>query len=188
MNVIREYNETDRQQALNLIVQFFNHHADCVSSERWIDICQAESILDEWLESKLLFLCEVTGSDGPASPGAILGLARLREDHGTYWVEDIIVDARYRGQGIGTGILKWAEDWVRARGASSLFLDVVPANLAALDFFIGRGYVYLNTIELRKDLAEPATPEDKASLDKASLTPVTLFGRRLLVRGLPDDR
>jgi GNAT superfamily N-acetyltransferase len=108
---------------------------------------------------RALVSTEVSSSTVPYTEGMILGLVRLREDHGTYWIEDIIVDENCRGQGIGSEILKWAEDWVRTRGATSLFLDVVPANRDALDFFISKGYVYLNTIELRKDFEETVVPD-----------------------------
>lgn len=245
MNVVREYRRTDRQQVLGLIIQFFDHHSDCVSTRRWVNLEQAEAILDEWLENRLVFVCEsglpaepsgpdettrhaenkefsrlsraaepsghsglcepadpseralvsteVSSSTVPYTEGMILGLVRLREDHGTYWIEDIIVDENCRGQGIGSEILKWAEDWVRARGATSLFLDVVPANRDALDFFISMGYVYLNTIELRKDFEETVVPDGMQADNRvtgkegtATFTQVTFQGRHLLVRGLPE--
>jgi GNAT superfamily N-acetyltransferase len=218
VNRIREYESRDRPKVLELVIQFFNHHADCVSIRRWVNLEQAEIILDEWLENRLVFVCEsglpaepsrlcepadpfecglvsteVSSSTVPHTEGMILGLVRLREDHGTYWIEDIIVDENCRGQGIGSEILKWAEDWVRARGATSLFLDVVPANRDALDFFISMGYVYLNTIELRKDFEETVVPDGMQADNRvtgkegtATFTQVTFQGRHLLVRGLPE--
>jgi GNAT superfamily N-acetyltransferase len=114
---------------------------------------------------------------GYESDGRLLGLVRFREDHGTYWIEDLIVDETKRATGIGSQILAWAEDWVKSRGARPLFLDVVPANLEALDFFLRHGYDYLNILELRKNFYD--TPP------KAE---VTLLGRRFRIHSWPAEK
>lgn len=206
MITMGKYEKRCKPKCLDLIVQFFNHHADRMGQQRWIDLSQAEAILDEWLEDGLLFVCEDTGSYGSSLPeellapsdgspdqeseGALVGLVRLREDHGTYWLEDIMVDEERRHRGIGSGILKEVENWVLSKGATSLFLDVVPSNLGALDFFMGNGYVYLNTIELRKDLQQSKDSSalstdgpDSKGAKAPKTTEVTFLGRRFLVRG-----
>lgn len=161
--------EVDAGQATRLIRQFFEYHSRCVSDPRYVPDSEAATYREEWLSEGLTFGYEVDGD--------LLGLIRFREDRGTYWIEDLIVDEAKRGSGIGGAMLEWAEEWVKARGARSLFLDVVPANLPALDFFVERGYDLLNTIELRKNFYE--TPP------KAE---VSFMGRRLKVHSWPADR
>ena len=206
MITMGKYEKRCKPKCLDLIVQFFNHHADRMGRERWIDLSQAETILDEWLEDGLLFVCEDTGfdssslSEGLSAPPdgspdqgserVLVGLVRLREDHGTYWIDDIMVDEERRHRGIGSEILKEVENWVLSKGATSLFLDVVPSNLGALDFFMGNGYVYLNTIELCKDLqhsngssALSTDGSDSKEAKTPKTTEVTFLGRHFLVRG-----
>ncbi len=206
MITLREYEARDKPVFLTLIVQFFNHHADCMNKERWIDLSRAETILEEWLEDHLLFACETTVSakcDGAVELSECfhecaeqqrkritVGLVRLREDHGTYWIEDIIVDEHWRDKGIGSEILNQIEHWVSSKGATSLFLDVVPSNLGALDFFLSNGYLYLNTIELRKDFvrtvsSEVLTLDAQGSKEKETpkVTEVIFLGRCFLVNG-----
>jgi len=166
---LRPLIESDLDEAIGLICQFFEHHSRCVSAPRTVTREEAAEIWDQWLKGGMLF--------GYESGGRLLGLIRFREDHGTYWLEDLVVDERERGTGIGRRMLQWAEEWVRSRGAQSLFLDVVPANLEALDFFLSQGYEYLNTIELRKNFHE--TPP------KAE---ISFLGRRLKIHSWPADR
>lgn len=161
--MIRPLSESDRTEALSLIRQFFACHSSTLSSE------EASEVWEQWLQAGMLF--------GYESDGRLLGLIRFREDHGTYWIENLVVDESKRGTGIGSEILKWAEDWVKSKGARSLFLDVVPANLEALDFFLRHGYCYLNTIELRKNFYD--TPP------KAE---VIFLGRRFQIYSWPLDK
>lgn len=56
------------------------------------------------------------------------------------WVEDMVVDANYRGQGIGKALLAAAQDWAMLHGASRMQLLVDTANQPALDFYEHLGW------------------------------------------------
>ncbi len=167
--MMRLLGPADSQQAIGLISQFFEHHSSCTSTSRVVAQDEACEIWEEWLNGGLLF--------GLDEGGQLLGLLRFRQDCDVYWIEDMVVDERRRGMGIGGRVLEWAEEWAQSRGARSLFLDVVPANLGALDFVLDHGYEYLNTIELRKNFHE--TPP------KAE---IALLGRRFKIHSWPAEK
>lgn len=56
------------------------------------------------------------------------------------WVEDMVVDASYRGCGIGKRLLDEARDWAIQHGASRMQLLVDTANQPALEFYEHLGW------------------------------------------------
>jgi GNAT superfamily N-acetyltransferase len=55
-------------------------------------------------------------------------------------IEDVVVDAGARGQGIGAALLRAIDAWARARGCLRLQLVADRENVAALDFYAARGF------------------------------------------------
>jgi GNAT superfamily N-acetyltransferase len=51
------------------------------------------------------------------------------------WVEDMVIDADYRGQGIGKQLLQNALDWAKNQGATRAQLLVDMANTEALGYY-----------------------------------------------------
>jgi GNAT superfamily N-acetyltransferase len=51
------------------------------------------------------------------------------------WVEDMVIDASYRGQGIGKGLLKNALAWAKSKGATRAQLLVDVENTEALGYY-----------------------------------------------------
>jgi GNAT superfamily N-acetyltransferase len=51
------------------------------------------------------------------------------------WVEDVVVDSRYRGAGIGRQLLDAIEEWAKSQGATRLQLLADTANQPALRFY-----------------------------------------------------
>ena len=71
---------------------------------------------------------------------AILHLVGKRQ--GTYKISPLIVEARYRhGFGIGTLLLRAAEEYVKAREARQLYCTVAEANIDVLRFFERNGFL-----------------------------------------------
>jgi len=167
--IIRSYRPPDRSAVVALIIELFDHLHASSGKDPWMSTEQAQEFLDEWLEGGPIFVLE--------EDGVVAALARLREDHGVYWVEDLVVQRDKRRQGLGSQLLLWVEHWVQERGAEALFLDIVPSNLASLDFYLENGYCYLNTVELRKNFYET---EPKKT--------ISFLGRRLQLHSWPVDR
>jgi GNAT superfamily N-acetyltransferase len=51
------------------------------------------------------------------------------------WVEDMVIDADYRGQGIGRQLLQNALDWAKNQGATRAQLLVDMTNAEAQDYY-----------------------------------------------------
>ena len=65
-------------------------------------------------------------------------------------VEDMVVEARYRGQGVGKRLMAEVEAWVREQGASRLQLLADQANEPALEFYKNLGWIKTQLIALRR--------------------------------------
>ena len=57
----------------------------------------------------------------------------------TAWLGIVVRSAR-RGQGIGQLLMREAEAWAAARGATAVMVDVSARNGAAIEFYRGLGY------------------------------------------------
>ncbi|MDP9174238.1 MAG: GNAT family N-acetyltransferase [Planctomycetota bacterium] len=57
------------------------------------------------------------------------------------FVDELVVDRRIRGQGIGEELLAFAEDWARGAGIKAVHLEVTPSNVAAASLYRKRGYL-----------------------------------------------
>ncbi len=71
-----------------------------------------------------------------------------------YWIEDIYVDAPYRGRGIASTAIGMAERMLYEQGVGSVCMDVVPDNLQALKLYRRLGYDRLSIVTVRKDFEE----------------------------------
>jgi GNAT superfamily N-acetyltransferase len=103
---------------------------------------------------------------GPDSPGQVifrlmageqpvgwlwLNVPVISGDPLMAWVNDIEVDAEYRGRGYGKAAMLLAEDEARARGMTSLGLNVHGHNTVARSLYDGLGYDVM-TQQMRKPL------------------------------------
>lgn len=55
-------------------------------------------------------------------------------------VEDVVVDAAWRGEGVGSALLEALQRWGQERGLSRLQLLADRGNTSALDFYYRRGW------------------------------------------------
>ncbi|MEO8449930.1 MAG: GNAT family N-acetyltransferase [Gemmatimonadota bacterium] len=67
----------------------------------------------------------------------------------TAWVEDVIVDPRHRGAGIGRGLLAYAIDWARRRGIPRLTLLTDAGNEPAQKLYRSFGFTGSAMVPLR---------------------------------------
>lgn len=65
-------------------------------------------------------------------------------------IEDLVVDSRFRGQGIGRGLLRSIECWATEKGVQRLQLLADRNNLSALEFYKKIGWHPTQLICLRK--------------------------------------
>jgi GNAT superfamily N-acetyltransferase len=66
----------------------------------------------------------------------------MRPDMGprTAWIDLIFVEPEERLRGVGSVIMAKADEWARARGATSLMLNVSATNLIAIHLYQSMGY------------------------------------------------
>jgi GNAT superfamily N-acetyltransferase len=65
-------------------------------------------------------------------------------------VEDLVVDVRYRGMGIGLKLMSAVESWARKHGMPRMQLLADRTNFSALDFYDKLGWCPTRLICLRR--------------------------------------
>jgi GNAT superfamily N-acetyltransferase len=88
--------------------------------------------------------------------GAIIGMVTVQlvvstaEGAPSAWVEDMVVDEKARGGGVGRRLLQAAERWARGRGATRFQLLAYRANLPAHRFYRRMGWCGTQLVCLRR--------------------------------------
>lgn len=75
-----------------------------------------------------------------AADGRVVGTVMVGHDGHRGWVYYMAVDPARQRAGIGTRLLRAAEDWVAARGVRKLELMIRDGNIAVAEFYAGCGY------------------------------------------------
>lgn len=78
--------------------------------------------------------------------GTIAGFLSIevhREQENYLYYDDFCVSAPYRGGGIGSALMKRAEDYCRRIGFAAIVLHVEKSNLSARSFYENRGFSVL---------------------------------------------
>ena len=93
----------------------------------------------------------------PDIAGPIIGtltLAGYRTPSGLHvWIEDVVVDAAYRGQGIGEALCRSALQLAAAEGATTVNLTSRPSRHAANQLYAKLGFVRRETNLYRLEVA-----------------------------------
>ena len=73
--------------------------------------------------------------------GKVIGMVSAQlvistaEGAASAWIEDMVVDANYRGQGIGKQLLKYVRAWAKSKGATRAQLLVDITNTDAIAYY-----------------------------------------------------
>ena len=60
----------------------------------------------------------------------------------TAWVIDLVVDKKYRRQGIGSALLNAAQDWASSRSDRDIFLEMTSKNYPAIRLAVKFGFEF----------------------------------------------
>lgn len=143
MVTIRRMREEDVEEVGRMYADFYSYHRRIMGS----DVAYPpEWGIEELRAVEGTVLVAVDGSE-------IVGFAGVREEEGAYFLKEIYVKPERRGRGVGKSLLKACEEEAQGR----LYASVIPANLAALDFFLREGYSFLNSLELTRADGEVET-------------------------------
>ena len=154
MTEIRAYKNTDAEAVKWLIVELQVH-------ERQYDAERAEAtaIFTEWYLSRLLD--DVRGGHGlflvaeedSIVRGYIVGHIEEDVENRTtsFRIVDVVVSESHRGQGIGSLLMRAAEDFARAQGFKRLYVGVLIGNRDVHRLYKELGYEDY-VIEMKKEL------------------------------------
>ncbi len=147
--IIRAYDVKDFVSLTNLVAEFFTYHLQ-LNGRGPLPPEEAATIIpqDMLQESSHILVAETTEGK------TVVGFCRVELHEGAYFLRELGVTENWQIRGVGTALLRAAEDYIREAGETNLYLSVVPRNINAVRFFVRRGYDILNTMELRTTVAE----------------------------------
>jgi GNAT superfamily N-acetyltransferase len=93
-----------------------------------------------------------------ASDGEVVGMCTAQlvvstaEGALSGWVEDLVIDVRFRGEGIGRSLLAAVQDWCHTQGATRVQLLADRENAPALTFYRKQGWQPTQLTAWRKRL------------------------------------
>lgn len=130
---------------VGLILKFIRALAEY---EREPDAVEAteEDLLRHGFGENPYFQCLIAEQDGAAA-----GFALYFYDYSTWlgrpglYLEDVFVDPRYRGLGIGKALLKRLAAIALEKGCARMKWEVLDWNQPAIDFYAGLGAEFLDT-------------------------------------------
>jgi ribosomal protein S18 acetylase RimI-like enzyme len=151
--LIREYDVQDFVGLTNLVAEFFTFHRR-LHGRGPLPPEEAATIIpkDMLQETSHVLVAE------PPNDGNIVGFCRIELHEGAYFLREIGVAENWRIRGVGTALLRAAEDYIKEAGETNLYLSVIPRNIDAVRFFVRRGYDIINTLELRTEAPEEKMP------------------------------
>ena len=125
-------NETDIADLVNLLSLLFNIEKDFNP-----DTSKQQKGLELLIKNSTTATIQVAKND----TGKVIGMVSAQlvistaEGAPSAWVEDMVIDATYRGYGVGRQLLKNALAWAKNKGATRAQLLVDTANTDALGYY-----------------------------------------------------
>ncbi len=141
--MIRLFKSEDLEETLRLYTAMYSYHRELFGGTP----LKPDDLRDEFKKvtrsrKNTIFVFE--------QDNRIVGFARLFNDEGCFFLKELYVVPETRNKGIGTKLLKACEEFARKHESPNIYLNVVPANELAINFYLKNGYDLINTIELTK--------------------------------------
>ncbi|MEJ2620528.1 MAG: GNAT family N-acetyltransferase [Candidatus Thiodiazotropha sp.] len=139
--------ESDLEKLVDLLNQLFSIEADFS-----VDPHKQNRGLALLLKSESAEIFVARGDRGEVIAMATIQWVISTAEGGlAAWVEDVVVDASHRGQGIGQQLLTHINRWAKSQGIKRLQLVADRDNRSALDFYNSQGWRETNLNVLRRD-------------------------------------
>ena len=130
----RTYQEAYPQQDFSHLARTVEQYFSKDTPVWWVDFLGEEELRRDQ---------EITSPSSPSSPIACLWVGNaIDQVQGTRHAHIFLlyVVPEHRQRGIGTGLMRYVEDWARARGDHQIGLQVFQSNTAALNLYNQLGY------------------------------------------------
>lgn len=149
---LKIYSEEYKEEIVPKIAKFFGYHLYLSNKNNSIEETSydvAMDTLNDWLKNDSDLYLIFSGQK-------MVGFLRIGYRGGNVaWIEDVFVDEEYRNRGIATKSIEEAEKIIKKRPQyTSVCLEVVPGNKAALSLYYKLGYNRLSLITVRKDFQQ----------------------------------
>jgi ribosomal protein S18 acetylase RimI-like enzyme len=145
MMTIRTAELTDIDTLVLLLAELFQIEADFQ-----IDASKQRAGLELLLNSQTAWVFVAQADDKVVGMCSLQQLISTAEGAKVGLIEDLIVNADYRGQGIGQQLLRYVENWAKEQGLKRLQLLADKNNQSALDFYVRQDWKTTQLIALRK--------------------------------------
>ena len=145
--LIRKLKESEKAEVLSMMEVFYASDALLIHPET--------AVLEKMLDDALQDTPMLTGY-GFEVDGILAGYGMVTRSYSTerggicVWIEDIYIKPAYRGQGIGSAFLRFAEE--AHPGAVRLRLEAEPENEHAMHVYQKAGFGVLAYTQLVKEL------------------------------------
>ncbi|MCK8058161.1 MULTISPECIES: GNAT family N-acetyltransferase [unclassified Fusibacter] len=152
-------NMNDQKNIAPMICELMNYHRKLTNApkEFWQSLETSEKTFAEWLATG-----EVKKID---HKDETIGFIYLRlGGQSVAWLEDLYIDEKYQGQGLGKKVMNMLDEQLKDRGVISMFVDVIPRNPGAIKFYQECGFDHLNMIQLRKNYQKRLDKEETTDL------------------------
>ncbi|MCG7996692.1 MAG: GNAT family N-acetyltransferase [Candidatus Thiodiazotropha taylori] len=142
---ISSMQRSDIDKMVDLLRQLFSIEADFN-----VDPDKQRRGLELLVESEAAEIFVVRGARQGVVAMATLQLVVSTAEGGLVaWMEDVVVDADHRGQGVGEFLLSHINRWVESRGIKRVQLVADRDNRSAIEFYKKQGWQEINLNVLR---------------------------------------
>ena len=147
MITIRTAKPSDIAQLVELLKELFTIEAD-FDFDQEKQACGLNLLLNS--EKDCILVAELPGDNKVLGMCTVQTLISTAEGGTVGLLEDLIIAASFRHQGIGTKLLAEAVNWAECRGLKRLQLLADKNNLSALNFYQKQGWESTQLVCLRK--------------------------------------
>ncbi len=136
MDTIRKITDNDKAAYISMVNEFYS--TDAVMEP--IPLSRIENTFNELMTSETYATAYIIESDGQAAGYALLAKTFSQEAGGiVMWIEELYVQPRFRGKGLGNLFLDFADKMDAARWR----LEVEEYNKGAVSLYKKHGYSFM---------------------------------------------
>lgn len=143
---IEKYTENLFIETVKMITELMNYHRKLTNApkEFWQTDEESMKTVREWCCEGEIYHIFYENS--------LCGFFYLRfGGQDVAWLEDLFISENFRSKGIGKEAFKKLDELMITLKKKSMFVDVIPRNTNAIQFYKDCGFDHLNMLELRKN-------------------------------------